>query len=54
MWKKLDSAGFQYFMDGHLLESINEQMDLGVQFTADLKHRDYVNLHTQQLVKFWE
>ena len=32
-----DNKGFQYFMDGHLLESINEEKDLGVQFTADLK-----------------
>ena len=28
---------FQYFMDGHLLDSVDEEKDLGVQFTADLK-----------------
>ena len=27
----------QYFMDGSLLESVNEEKDLGVQLSADLK-----------------
>jgi len=44
---------FRIFALRTLYVSINEQKYLGVQFTADLKHRDYANLRTQQLVKFW-
>jgi len=27
---------FQYFMDGHVLDSVDKENDLGIQFTADL------------------
>jgi len=39
-------------MDGHLLESINEEKDFSLLLMSN--HRDNVNFHTQQLVTSWE
>ena len=49
-----DNNRYQYFMDGSLLESVDEEnlvKDLGMQLSADLKPSRQCQLAYQQLVK---